>query len=684
MLLSLIVLSPKVIHAESKNIYLLVDRSYSMIRENSAGDVPLRTAVGIADELNGALKRETGADFRLHTGFFGGLAEGIVDSAEIDRDLLFDRLEAGRSPIGGVIREQLSSISGGGVNYIILFSDGVDTGGSLPESEYFIEQRTALVFAAFPHPTGLGKEVTEELKNTAVQTGGKTVEVTSVKSAVSEITEFLSLPYTHPKKAARKTADEKPKVCITRNEEQRSESAPSSYPFGITTLFLFVGSAGITTRSFQKERERTKRIYKTEPRPVIYLDTESPDKGMEHFSFKHQPVLVSSGSYGDLLLPFADAEGSFTIGIENGKPLYRSEQTLNVNGVAKRKKELKTGDRIALGRYRIFYRKVEYEKEESKTEQRTYASIGATASLLIISAIFILFPLRNVSTAEPIPSQRTVQKEKTLPTLSDNPTEKKENNLRTVSASFLSPGDQVDVLFIHAHPDDETIDYGGTIAAYAYENRKVGVLLFTDGESGADLYPYRHRDGIYSDELLTGKALAEVRVQEAQESLKVLGADLYIRFGLRNNPYYGLEDVLTRDDVIEAWGGEKNILRVMKKAVRVMKPELIIGPYPDPDAHEHFEHKTVGYLCRKAMKELKEEGVPFTYRQFIEPWLMEGEDAQEIYPGRKIIRVDIGDEFRDIQRRALIKYETQRDASVIAAETLWTYEAEWYEEISLD
>lgn len=76
------------------------------------------------------------------------------------------------------------------------------------------------------------------------------------------------------------------------------------------------------------------------------------------------------------------------------------------------------------------------------------------------------------------------------------------------------------VLFVHAHPDDETITTGGTLAALAEFGRLAGVLTLTRGEQG-EVMP-----GVQVPEDPTGderNGLASLRTTELANALLELG-----------------------------------------------------------------------------------------------------------------------------------------------------------------
>lgn len=71
------------------------------------------------------------------------------------------------------------------------------------------------------------------------------------------------------------------------------------------------------------------------------------------------------------------------------------------------------------------------------------------------------------------------------------------------------------ILFIHAHPDDETIATGGTIATLVDAGSAVTVLTCTRGERGEVVPPeFQH---------LSGDKLGDYRVGELAEAMRVLG-----------------------------------------------------------------------------------------------------------------------------------------------------------------
>ncbi|MDX6281804.1 MAG: hypothetical protein QOH03_2875, partial [Kribbellaceae bacterium] len=74
----------------------------------------------------------------------------------------------------------------------------------------------------------------------------------------------------------------------------------------------------------------------------------------------------------------------------------------------------------------------------------------------------------------------------------------------------------------HAHPDDEALLMGGTLARLAAEGHRVVLAVATDGEAGAASSEYRGD-------------LAAHRRDELDRSAEALGCARVVRFGFRDS-----------------------------------------------------------------------------------------------------------------------------------------------------
>ena len=92
-------------------------------------------------------------------------------------------------------------------------------------------------------------------------------------------------------------------------------------------------------------------------------------------------------------------------------------------------------------------------------------------------------------------------------------------------------GSRLRLLLVHAHPDDETLTTGATMARYAAEGAQVTLVTCTRGEKGEVIGPLGHLEG-------DDDALAEHRTGELAAAMaalgvtdhRFLGADAGVRF----------------------------------------------------------------------------------------------------------------------------------------------------------
>ena len=99
----------------------------------------------------------------------------------------------------------------------------------------------------------------------------------------------------------------------------------------------------------------------------------------------------------------------------------------------------------------------------------------------------------------------------------------------------------------HAHPDDESIHVGGTLAKAAKTGHRVVLVFATRGEHG------EVADGFLDD----GEALGQRREVETGQSAEILGAQRveflgYLDSGMIGTPENELPDAFWQADVDEA------------------------------------------------------------------------------------------------------------------------------------
>ena len=148
----------------------------------------------------------------------------------------------------------------------------------------------------------------------------------------------------------------------------------------------------------------------------------------------------------------------------------------------------------------------------------------------------------------------------------------------------LAPPDRR-LLVVHAHPDDETIGTGVTMAKYVEEGAAVTLVTCTRGEEGEVLVPGLESLGAAHDDELG--AHREVELAAAMAVLGVTdhrflgGAGRWRDSGMMGTPSNDREDCFWRADLLEASAA-------MAQVVRQTRPQVLLtydtfGGYGHPD-----------------------------------------------------------------------------------------------------
>ncbi|MEN9710098.1 MAG: hypothetical protein RL441_90 [Actinomycetota bacterium] len=141
------------------------------------------------------------------------------------------------------------------------------------------------------------------------------------------------------------------------------------------------------------------------------------------------------------------------------------------------------------------------------------------------------------------------------------------------------------VLFVHAHPDDETISNGATMAKYVADGAHVTLVTCTAGEEGEVIVDdLAHVASAHEDRL------ADVRQVELAEAMKRLGVTDH-RFlggfgrfrdsGMMGTPQNRVEHSFWQADLLEAAAELVEVIREVRPQVLVTYDEF--GGYGHPD-----------------------------------------------------------------------------------------------------
>ena len=152
------------------------------------------------------------------------------------------------------------------------------------------------------------------------------------------------------------------------------------------------------------------------------------------------------------------------------------------------------------------------------------------------------------------------------------------------------------LLLVHAHPDDESIATGGTMARYAAEGAQVTLVTCTRGEQG-EIVPEDLRH------LGTGKHLADVRVDELAAAMKHLGVTDHRFLG----PYEdsGMIGTPENERATAFWNADLDEATAhLVKVIHDVRPQVVVtydenGGYGHPD---HIQAHRVTLLAVEAAK----------------------------------------------------------------------------------
>lgn len=244
----------------------------------------------------------------------------------------------------------------------------------------------------------------------------------------------------------------------------------------------------------------------------------------------------------------------------------------------------------------------------------------------------------------------------------------------------LEMSDQIRLMAIHAHPDDESSKGAATIARYHHEGAHTILVCCTGGEEGDVLNPKAH-------DLVADKDIAAVRREELTNAAKIIGYDDLISLGYRDSGMPG-SDANNHPDAFSHVPLEEAVEKLVA-VIRKSRPHVIITyaderdryPHPDhirvheasvaafndagnsekyPDAGEPWQPSKLYYVFFSGQRilELHEKFIEFDKESpFGEEWIKRASSWVE---NDHIIRVDVTG-YTHIRREALLAHTTQID-----------------------
>jgi N-acetyl-1-D-myo-inositol-2-amino-2-deoxy-alpha-D-glucopyranoside deacetylase len=169
------------------------------------------------------------------------------------------------------------------------------------------------------------------------------------------------------------------------------------------------------------------------------------------------------------------------------------------------------------------------------------------------------------------------------------------------------------LLLVHAHPDDETIGTGATMAKYAQEGALVTLVTCTLGEEGEVLVPELAHLAADRDDTLGQHRIGELAT--AMEALGVTdhrflgGPGRWRDSGMMGLPTNDRPGCFWQADMDEAVG---ELVRV----IREVRPQVLVS-YDDNGGYGHPDHIQAH---RVAVAAMAAAGDPTRYPEAGEPW----------------------------------------------------------------
>ncbi|MFI1562484.1 N-acetyl-1-D-myo-inositol-2-amino-2-deoxy-alpha-D-glucopyranoside deacetylase [Streptomyces sp. NPDC020490] len=164
------------------------------------------------------------------------------------------------------------------------------------------------------------------------------------------------------------------------------------------------------------------------------------------------------------------------------------------------------------------------------------------------------------------------------------------------------------LLLVHAHPDDESINNGATMARYAAEGAHVTLVTCTLGELGEVIPPeLRH---------LTGAALGEYRLGELTAAMGELGvADFRLLGGAGRYRDSGMMGLPDNDDPGCFWQADVDeAARHLVEVILEVRPQVLVT-YDDNGGYGHPDHIQAHRVALRAVELAAAEGwdIPRVY-----------------------------------------------------------------------
>jgi mycothiol S-conjugate amidase len=168
--------------------------------------------------------------------------------------------------------------------------------------------------------------------------------------------------------------------------------------------------------------------------------------------------------------------------------------------------------------------------------------------------------------------------------------------------------EQLRLMAVHAHPDDESSKGAATMAKYAAEGHSVLVVTCTGGERGSVLNPKLDRPDVWEN-------ITEIRKAEMAAARAILGVD-QAWLGFVDS---GLPEGDPKPPLPEGCFGLEDVEVAAERLVRVMREfrPHVVTTYEEDGGYPHPDH----IMCHKiSVAAFEAAGDPTRYPDAGEPW----------------------------------------------------------------
>ena len=164
------------------------------------------------------------------------------------------------------------------------------------------------------------------------------------------------------------------------------------------------------------------------------------------------------------------------------------------------------------------------------------------------------------------------------------------------------------LLLVHAHPDDESINNGATMARYAAEGARVTLVTCTLGERGEVIPPQLAH--------LTGAALGQHRLAELTAAMRELGVeDFRLLGGPGRYADSGMTGLPDNEDPACFWQADVDEAAArLVEVILEVRPQVLVT-YDDHGGYGHPDHIQAHRVAMRAAELAAEQGweIPKVY-----------------------------------------------------------------------